>query len=148
MELADNLVIEEFTLSDLLVISDKLENEFDDFWNYNILKQELENPSSIYLCCKINSEIVGFAGITIVLDTAELNNIVIKKSKRGKDLSSLLLDNIIGAAKFKNCKRMNLEVSSSNKIAINLYKKFGFKQVGLRQKYYNGTDALLFTLDF
>jgi len=147
MEVNENIVVESFFLSDLEQISDTLENEFDNFWNYNILKQELQNPSCIYLCCKINNEIVGFAGITIILDTAELNNIVIKKSERGKGFSSLLLKELIKSSKLHNCTKINLEVASTNEIAINLYKKFGFKQVGLRQKYYNGTDALLFTLD-
>lgn len=142
-----NIFIEPLSVSDLDLISDTLENDFDNFWNYNILKNELKNSSSIYLCCKSNYKILGFAGITIILDTAELNNIVIKKTERGKGLSSLLLKELIASAKAKNCKYINLEVASTNEIAINLYKKFGFKQVGIRPKYYNGIDALLFTLN-
>ena len=141
----ENVLVEKFTLSDLDLIKDVLETDFDDFWNYNILKKELQNDSSIYLCCKVNSEIVGFTGMSIVLDTAELNNIVIKKNKRGNGFSSLLLDSLIKIAKSRGCKNFNLEVASTNIVAINLYKKFGFKQVGMRPKYYNGTDALLFT---
>lgn len=143
-----NILIEPFTLSDLESISISLEKDFDNFWNYNILKKELESSSSIYLCCKSDSNIIGFAGIAIVLDTAELNNIVIKKSERGKGFSSLLLESLIDVAKSHNCKQINLEVARTNEVAINLYKKFGFKQVGLRPKYYNGIDALLFTLTF
>ena len=137
--------IQIMTIQDLESISNILESEFDDFWNYNILKKELQNPNSIYLIYKLNEEIIGFAGITIILDTAELNNIVIKKIYRGKGFSSLLLKKIIEKAQFKNCIKMNLEVSSLNNIAINLYKKFGFEQVGLRKEYYNGKDAILFT---
>lgn len=140
--------IETFSLSDLDIISDILETEFDDFWNYNILKKELENPSNIYLCCKYNSEIIGFAGITITIDTAEINNIVIKKSKRGNGYSSILLSELIKQAQSKGCSKINLEVSSKNEIAIHLYKNFGFKQVGKRPKYYNDSDALLFTIEF
>ena len=142
----NNIEIDTFTLSDLESVSDSLEKDFDNFWNYNILKNELNNPSSFYLCCKQYSEVVGFAGVSIVLDTAELNNIVIKKSERGKGLSFLLLDSLIKFVKQHNCKQINLEVASSNTVAISLYKKFGFKQVGLRKGYYNGVDALLFTL--
>ena len=142
----ENVLVEKFTLSDLDLIKDVLETDFDDFWNYNILKKELQNDSSIYLCCKVNSEIVGFTGMSIVLDTAELNNIVIRKNKRGSGFSSLLLDSLIKIAKSRGCKNFNLEVASNNIVAINLYKNFGFKQVGMRPKYYNGIDALLFTL--
>lgn len=147
MERNENIVIAPFSLSDLESISDILEKEFDNFWNYNILKSELQNPSCIYLCCKINNEIIGFAGVTIILDTAELNNIVIKKSERGKGFSSIILEELIKYSKLHNCTKINLEVANTNEAAINLYKKFEFKQVGLRSKYYNGTDALLFTLD-
>lgn len=141
-----NVLFEKFTIADFNLIKDNLENDFDNFWNNSILENELKNDSSIYICCKYNSEIVGFAGISIILDTAELNNIVIKKTKRGNGLSSLLLEELIKIAKSKNCKIVNLEVASNNEIAINLYKKFGFKEVGIRSKYYGEADALLYTL--
>ena len=35
---------------------------------------------------------------------------------------------------------MNLEVNSKNQPAIELYQKFGFKQIGIRKKYYNMVD--------
>ena len=143
----NNIEIKKMTLQDLESISSVLETEFDDFWNYNILKSELDNENSIYLVCKMDLEIVGFAGITIILDTVELNNIVIKKSYRGNGFASLLLEELIKIAKGKNCSKLNLEVSVSNEIAINLYKKYDFKQVGLRKNYYNGQDALLFTMN-
>ena len=40
---------------------------------------------------------------------------------------------------------INLEVNCSNLVAINLYKKFDFVQVGLRKNYYDRQDGLLFT---
>lgn len=141
-----NVIIRNFTIEDLNSIKDILENEFDNFWNCSILEKELQNDSSIYLCCVCNSEIIGFAGISVILDTAELNNIVIKKTERGKGFSPLLLNELIKTAKSKNCKIINLEVASNNEIAIKLYEKFGFKQVGLRPKYYGEADALLYTL--
>lgn len=143
----NNISIEKFDVSDLEQIKVNLETKFDDFWNSNVLERELNSDTSFYLCCKLDSEIVGFAGITIVLDTAELNNIVIRKDKRGNDYSSLLLKELIKIAKSHDCTKFNLEVAINNEIAINLYKKFGFKQVGTRTNYYHGIDALLFTLN-
>ena len=122
--------IRQMSLKDLDSISPILSTEFDNFWNSNILK---------------DGEIIGFGGITIILDIAELNNIVIRKSFRGNGFSSIILEKLIQTAKQKGCIKMNLEVSRINNIAISLYKKFGFKQVGLREKYYNGIDAILLT---
>ena len=65
-------------------IQNILETEFDDFWNYSVFKSELENPNSIYFVSKYNNEIVGFVGVLMIIDTAEITNIVIKKSYRGK----------------------------------------------------------------
>ena len=141
----DNVIIEEMNLSHLECIKDILENDFYDFWNYNIFKNELENKNSKYIIAKINNEIVGFAGITIILDTADITNIVVKKSFRGNGISTVLLKSIIEIVKSKNCNTINLEVNCNNLVAINLYKKFDFVQVGLRKNYYNGHDGLLFT---
>ena len=141
-----NIVVEKFTIKDLNEIKNTLQSDFDDFWTYSILENELKNTSSIYICCKYKAEIVGFAGISIVLDTAELNNIVIKKAERGNGYSSLLLKELINIATQNKCKFLNLEVASNNNVALSLYKKFCFNQVGLRPNYYNGTDALLLTL--
>ena len=141
----DNIIIEEMNLSHLESIKDILETDFDDFWNYNVFKTELNNKNSKYIIAKINNEIVGFAGIEIIIDTADITNIVVKKSFRGRHISTILLKNIIEIAKSNNCNTINLEVNCNNLIAINLYKKFNFKQVGLRKNYYNGQDGLLFT---
>ena len=57
-------------------------NEFDDFWNINILKQELKSDNSIYIIAKYKQEIVGFAGINLILDEAHIANIAVRKDKR------------------------------------------------------------------
>ena len=52
---------------------------------------------------------------------------------------------IIIFCKEKNMNIINLEVSSKNLTAIQLYKSFGFKEVGVRKNYYKDCDALLYT---
>lgn len=82
--LQNNFNISIMKIEDLENIKDTLEVDFDDFWNYNIFKSEIENPNSIYFVVKENNEIVGFAGILIIIDEADITNIVVKKSFRGK----------------------------------------------------------------
>lgn len=141
----DNVIIEEMNLSHLDCIKDILETDFDDFWNYNVFKNELNNKNCKFIIAKINNKIVGFAGISIVIDTADITNIVVKKSFRGNGISHILLGHIINIAKQHNCNTINLEVNCNNSIAIKLYKNLGFIQVGLRKNYYDGQDGLLFT---
>lgn len=141
----NNFIISKMTILDLEKIKDSLENEFDDFWNYQIFKSELENPNSIYFIIKTDNEICGFVGMIKVLDIADIMNIVIKKDFRGKGLSKLLIEYIINYCMENDIKTINLEVSSKNIVAINLYKKYGFEEVGRRKKYYKDVDGILFT---
>ncbi len=142
--IADKISIQPMTISDLESIFTTLETDFDNFWNYNILKSELENCNSKYWVAKLNNKIVGFAGIIPILDEADITNIVVHKDFRNQKIGSLLLENLISMAHILNIKLINLEVRRSNIPAINLYKKYGFTICGCRKKYYhNSEDAIL-----
>ena len=138
--------INKMNIDDLNKISPVLLTEFDDFWNYNIFKSELENENSKYVVAKNNDEIVGFAGIWISIDEAHVTNIVTKKDLRKNGISSTLLEELINLSKNLNLVSITLEVNENNLDAIKLYEKFGFEKLGIRKKYYNNTDnALIMT---
>ena len=80
----NEIEISVMNMSDLNEIKDILESEFDDFWNYEVFKSEIENPNSVYFVAKLNNEIIGFIGVLLIIDTAEITNIVVKKAVRGK----------------------------------------------------------------
>lgn len=124
----------------------KLQEEYDDFWNTNILEQELNQETRKYIVAKAeNGEILGFAGIIINPDCAEIMNIVVKKSERKQGVGQKLLDELINLAKETGLNSLNLEVNEKNIPAIQLYQKNGFEEIGRRKKYYNQTDdAILF----
>lgn len=140
-----DLKIEKMTLDDLNSIKDIIISDFDNFWNYNILKEELECSNSYFVIAKNNNnEIVGFAGFKIIVDEANIMNIVVKKSFRHNGIGSILLDYLISYAKDKNLKTITLEVNEHNLSAIRLYDKFNFDHLGIRKKYYNGeSDAII-----
>lgn len=135
-----NVKISTMTLSDLELIAPNLKTDFDDFWNYNVFKSELENGNSKYIVAKIDDRIVGFAGIIPILDEADISNVVVHKDFRNKKIGSLLLKSLIDLACSINIKTLNLEVRESNFPAINLYKKYGFKICGIRKNYYNNVE--------
>lgn len=141
--------ITEMSLFDLENIKDILISDFDDFWNYNILKEELESSNSKYIIAKTNDgEIIGFAGIKIIVDTADIMNIVVKKSWRKQGVGNLLLSNLISICKISNLSSLSLEVNEDNLPAIHLYEKFGFKQIGVRKNYYQDKDGMIMSLLF
>ena len=141
--------IEKMTKEHLEQIKNVLEEQFDKFWNANVLDKELENPLSTYIVAIIGGQVVGYAGLWKSLEEGHITNIVTRKDKRGNKIATKMLEELIQMAQNKNLKCVTLEVNVHNDIAINLYKKYNFKEVGRRTKYYNGTDdALIMTLEF
>ena len=141
-----NIEIQKMKQEHLEQIQDILLTDFDEFWNAGVLKNELGNPLSIYIVALNQGEVVGYAGLWQPDDEGHVTNIVTKKDKRGNNIGTLMLEEIINIAKNKNMKSITLEVNDNNNIAINLYKKYGFKEVGIRPKYYNNTDdAIIMT---
>ena len=142
----DNIKISVMTLPDLDSICNILTCEFDDFWNYNVFKSELENKNSKYVIAKLNDEIVGFGGIWFYVDDIHITNIVVKKCYRNKKIGTLILSALIDMCKNQTQKSITLEVNSNNIPAQKLYENFGFKTIGIRKKYYNNTDdAIIMT---
>lgn len=136
-----SIVIANMNITDIenLDISD-----FDDFWNMDILKDELTSKTSQFICAKYENKIVGFAGIKMVLDEADIMNIAVKKDYRRQGIATLLLNHILTICKEKGIKTINLEVNEENFSAISLYQNFGFEECGRRKQYYDNTyDAIL-----
>ena len=68
--------------------------------------------------------------------------VTVSKEYQGKGLGDILIEDLINRVKSVKCAYVSLEVRVSNTKAFNLYKKYGFKQVAVRKKYYNdGEDA-------
>lgn len=136
----NNIEISNMESHHLDLIADTLESDFDNFWNYNVFKSELENGNSKYLLAKIDNQIVGFAGIIPLVDEADISNIVVHKDFRNQKIGSILLESLINLTLSLNLKCINLEVCESNIPAIKLYEKYGFDICGLRKKYYNNSE--------
>lgn len=138
--------IEKMTKEHLEQIKDVLKSQFDEFWNSEVLVKELENPLSIYIVAIYNQEVVGYAGLWQPLDEGHITNIVTRLDKRGKGIATKMLEELINIARNKKLKCVTLEVNVHNEIAINLYKKYNFIEVGRRKKYYNNIDdAIIMT---
>lgn len=143
-----DITIEKMTKEHLGQIKDILQDEFDKFWNAEVLKKELENPLSTYIVAINKDEVVGYAGLWEPCDEGHITNIVTKLDKRGNKIATKMLEELIKIAKNKKLNCVTLEVNVHNDIAISLYHKYNFKEVGRRHKYYNNTDdAIIMTLE-
>ena len=69
-----NLEIYNMTDYDLSLIKDILIDDFDDFWTYDVLQEELNNPNSEYFVAKLENNILGFAGIWKAVDDVHITD--------------------------------------------------------------------------
>lgn len=126
-------MISEMNLQDLEEIKDYLLTDFDDFWSYNILKQELENGKSKYFVLKHENEIVGFAGILLIIDEVNIMNIVVRKDKRKLGIGSLLLEKIIDFSKIHNATSITLEVNEKTYLLLSYMKNMVLNRLVLEK---------------
>ncbi|MBT3994555.1 MAG: ribosomal protein S18-alanine N-acetyltransferase [Chloroflexi bacterium] len=93
------------------------------------------------------SYIAGFVGLWFVLDEAHVVTIGLRESDRRQGIGELLLISGIEQAVENDSRVVTLEVRESNEPAIELYRKYGFQDVGLRRRYYsdNGENAVIMT---
>lgn len=128
-------------------LSDDRKNEliskFKDIFTKTNLDEELKtNPFANYYLYIDNDEIVGFIHFDIIYERAELIQINVLKEHQNKHIGSKMMDYMINTCKEKT-KNITLEVNKNNEKAINLYRKYGFKEKTIRKGYYNGTDGIL-----
>jgi ribosomal-protein-alanine N-acetyltransferase len=90
-------------------------------------------------------EVIGIGCLWAILEEAHITILAIDPDYQGKGLGQALLFQLLVSAWKRKLERATLEVKVSNQPAINLYKKFGFKEAGIRKGYYQdtGEDALI-----
>ena len=92
--------------------------------------------------------IVAYAVLWCILDQAELANIAVRSEYRGQGFASRLLERVLQIAEGRGIETIYLEVRASNTQALEVYERFGFSQVGVRERYYDKPkeDALVMRL--
>lgn len=116
-------------------------------WTLDSFHYEMrENQFAYYVVAEDETgELLGFCGMWIVIDSAQITNVAVRKKARGQGIGEGLMRGAMKAAKENNAEVMSLEVRVSNTIAQNLYRKLGFQEGGIRKGYYqdNQEDALV-----
>lgn len=127
----------------------KIENEsFRYPWSRDAFAWEVNSQITLPVVGKVDGKVVGYLVIWMAYDEMHLGNIAVAKRWRRKGIGEKLMKWLIEEAKRRNVVRLTLEVRATNYPAISLYKKFGFKEVAVRKRYYpEGEDALVMLLD-
>jgi ribosomal-protein-alanine N-acetyltransferase len=107
------------------------------------------NRMAHYLVVRIGPEVVGYAGLWMMVDEAHVTTFAVHPDHRRQGLGERLLLALIDIALERGASEATLEVRLSNLAARRLYEKFGFRPVGIRPRYYtdDNEDALIMTTE-
>ena len=126
-------------------------NEFEEM---EVIQDFIDQENSLLLCGFIDDELVSLLSIQGE-QKERLKHIghfaiTVKKEYLNMGIASMMMEEALEMIKETSLKILDLEVKEDNLSAINLYKKFNFKEIGrysqmfyVNQKYY---DALLINL--
>lgn len=120
---------------------------FSHPWSKQSLEEELNNETSLFLVAKEENEVIGYIGMSIVIDEGYIFNVAVRESYRNKGVATALINELVTYGKKNNFSFITLEVRESNLPAISLYSKFGFIKAGERKDYYSNPkeNAILLT---
>lgn len=109
---------------------------FSSPWSLDALRSQLNQDRYVFLAAVDEGEVLGYVGLMFVLDEGYISNIAVSENHRRKHIADLLISALEESAREKGLSFMSLEVRESNTPARRLYEKHGFKDVGLRKRYY------------
>ncbi|MCL2842652.1 MAG: ribosomal protein S18-alanine N-acetyltransferase [Oscillospiraceae bacterium] len=123
-----------------------LEHEiFPDPWSAALLERRLHDSATRFLVAEGEGAIQGYGILQLLPPEAELFNIAVNPTARRQGVGKCLLEALLETAKAEGVTAIHLEVRASNIGALALYNRLGFRQIGLRKKYYDNPceDAVL-----
>lgn len=110
---------------------------FDDPWSGEAFLAFMENPAVRFTVAD-EGWVRGYVIYSLICGEAEVYNIAVAPSARRRGLGRLLLDEAL-----REAEAAFLDVRAGNFPAAMLYKSRGFKETGIRKRYYdNGEDAI------
>lgn len=121
-------------------------NSFSVPWSRDMFSEMVESPIAyFYVAMNEESKIMGFAGMYVISDEAQIINIAVESEFRRLGIGRRLLSKLIHTCAELDTATALLEVRESNHPARSLYESFGFEFCGMRKKYYTDPveDALV-----
>src|SRR4051794_27856306 len=108
---------------------------------------ELSKPSGICLAAVEGERLIGYLVCSRYDTVWHLMNVAVEPERRREQIATRLIRQLFELA--GDSAPFTLEVRLSNREAIRMYERFGFRSAGVRRRYYhdNGEDALIMWLE-
>lgn len=83
----------------------------------------------------------AYCVMSVAANEAHVLNLCVDPTFHGLGFGGELLEQMMAVARHRQAQRMLLEVRPSNWPALALYRRLGFRQIGLRRGYYPAADG-------
>lgn len=121
-------------------------------WSRKMLAEELENQCAAFLVAEDpeSRTVLGYAGVLVMADEGYITNVAVFPEYRRRGIAAQIIKVFCDFAQGNHLAFLTLEVRPTNKAAMELYRSFGFEEVGRRKNYYDlpKEDALILTRYF
>ncbi|MEY9980562.1 ribosomal protein S18-alanine N-acetyltransferase [Lysinibacillus sp. RC79] len=145
--MSSNVTYRKMVSDDVPVVYEIELATFPTPWSLDSFYYEVhENQYAHYvLAIDEYNSIIGFCGMWMVIDAAQITNVAVIEAARGRGIGEGLMREAMRIARERSMEVMSLEVRVTNTVAQNLYRKLDFQDGGIRKGYYtdNGEDALV-----
>lgn len=143
-----SVVLRPMTAADLPEVVELEQAVFgDEAWTTQMLADELgQQPASrYYIVAEQDAGIVGYGGLLGAGDQGDVVTLAVAVGYWGHGIGSTLLEALMAEAGRRGCTELFLEVRTDNIRAQQLYRRYGFTEIGIRRGYYqpSGADALV-----
>ncbi len=139
--------IREMSEIDIKEIAELEKECFSEPWSELSLKDELTNETARFYVLRDNEKLLGYIGANNICGEVYITNVAVNSACRGKGYGKKLVNHLLKQGKLEKALFVTLEVRESNKNAISLYEKCGFKKIGERKNFYSKPteNALIYT---
>jgi len=147
-----DLVIGRYTRGDLDEILAIERASFPHPWSPEMFDEELNNRLCHIFVAReragTGGRVVGYVCFWLFLAEMHLLNIAVDPVSRQRGIGAGLLARALDFARERGVKMVFLEARRGNRSAQSLYRRFGFREMGVRPRYYeDGEDAIVMLLE-
>lgn len=114
-----------------------------DAWSPDLMAAELASPHTMYVVVESGDEIVAYAGLSAPAGAGQgdIQTIAVDPTHRRLGIGTVLMRELLGAARARGASEVFLEVRADNPGAEELYRRHGFARIGVRPHYYQPDDV-------
>lgn len=109
-------------------------------WTEASLRGMIHQERTAFLVAEVKDaprRLVGYGILRWAADEAEVANLAVHPSTRNLGIGGAILDRLLDLSFARGIRSVFLEVRASNVPALTLYRGRGFREVGVREHYYD-----------